>query len=490
MIALSREEVMDGDDDEVLSQQTTASDIQSVAAGQVVTLGHDMWKQLKRVSIPVFNGDRKTYANKKAAFMACIDSAPATAEYKLLQLRQYLSGDALKCIESLGHSAAAYQRAKECLERKFGRKRRQVAIYIEELNNFRPIRYGNARDLEKLADLLDVAVVNLKEAGKESELGEGSLYHSLQRKLPEQMVSRYHRWVFEKSKPESVETLRTWINQEADFQTIAHETVKGVTAENQYNSNVSRKPHTMFVGNSDPGRGCRVCGTNHPIWQCEDFKKMNIDDRWNHAKKSRLCFRCLVEGHLGTSCKVTRICGVNKSIRRRRLDNSEHQMQLHNHENSTSDLKNGEKKLRINALLDDASTKTYLNSDVAAELGLRGSMEKVTVNVINGQTETFITTPVEVQLESVNGQRYTRKTERASGKINTTWVDLYWLSIGKTDGTTNIQTNFVSKYFSKADQELSSSVQKFWEIENFGSTKEILSQEDRQALKTVEESLT
>ena len=33
-------------------------------------------------------------------------------------------------------------------------------------------------------------------------------------------------------------------------------------------------------------------------------------------------------------------------------------------------LKNGNKRLRVNALLDDASTKTYLNSDVAAEMGL------------------------------------------------------------------------------------------------------------------------
>ena len=33
-------------------------------------------------------------------------------------------------------------------------------------------------------------------------------------------------------------------------------------------------------------------------------------------------------------------------------------------------LKNGDRKLKINALLDDASTKTYVNADVAAELGL------------------------------------------------------------------------------------------------------------------------
>ena len=31
-------------------------------------------------------------------------------------------------------------------------------------------------------------------------------------------------------------------------------------------------------------------------------------------------------------------------------------------------LKNGTRKIKVNALLDDASTKTYINSDIAAEL--------------------------------------------------------------------------------------------------------------------------
>ena len=71
-------------------------------------LGQDLWRQLKRVQIPEFAGDKRTYQSWKAAFLACIDSAPATGEYKLLQLRQYLSGEALKTIENLGQSAFAY----------------------------------------------------------------------------------------------------------------------------------------------------------------------------------------------------------------------------------------------------------------------------------------------------------------------------------------------------------------------------------------------
>ena len=47
-------------------------------------------------------------------------------------------------------------------------------------------------------------------------------------------------------------------------------------------------------------------------------------------------------------------------------------------------VENGGRRLVLNALLDDASTKTYINGDVAAdELGLEGTMQKITVNVLN-----------------------------------------------------------------------------------------------------------
>ena len=79
----------------------------------------------------------------------------------MLQLRQCLS---LRAIEALGHSAAAYQAAKEWLERKFGGHCQQVALNLEEIDQFRPVRPGNYKDLEYYADLLGITTVNLKEA--------------------------------------------------------------------------------------------------------------------------------------------------------------------------------------------------------------------------------------------------------------------------------------------------------------------------------------
>ena len=201
---------------------------ESVGVKEQELIGMDLWKQMKRISIPIFDGNKSTYESWKAAFTACIDQAPATPEYKLLQLRQHLTGEALKCIENLGHSAGAYEASKNRLERKFGGLRRRLALYIEQLEGFRSIQYGNTKDLEQFADLLDVAIINLRESRQYHELGTGSLYVKLQRKLPEMMLANYHRWIFENNHLESVETLRDWLVQEAEFQTIVAETIKGI----------------------------------------------------------------------------------------------------------------------------------------------------------------------------------------------------------------------------------------------------------------------
>ena len=89
-------------------------------------------------------------------------------------------------------------------------------------------------------------------------------------------------------------------------------------------------------------------------------------------------------------------------------------------------LKNGNKKLRANALLDDASTKTYLNADVAAEMGLQGELKKVNVSVLNGQLKSFETTPVECTIESLDGKTSLKVTALTTGKVTGNMRAMDW----------------------------------------------------------------
>ena len=60
-----------------------------------------------------------------------------------------------------------------------------------------------------------------------------------------QPLTQYHRWIFENHKIESVEVLREWVIQEAEFQTKALETVHSLTGRVEA-KNVRGVSHTFF----------------------------------------------------------------------------------------------------------------------------------------------------------------------------------------------------------------------------------------------------
>ena len=269
------------------------------------TIGQDFWRQLKHVRIPVFNGEKKKLPNLEGILPRL--HRFCTAECKLLQLRQYVSGEALKVIDSLGHSVAAYQAAKDRLDRKYGGKRRQIALYLKELEEFPQIRHGHAKDIEEFADLLDIAMINLQEAGQHHELAVGSLYAKLQRKIQEAMLARYHHWVFEYKKEESVLSLRKWILQESEFKTIASEANRGLAGEATkppYRQTPRQGNQRTFFGEADSVPNskkmpCLDCRKDHGIWSCPKYNCREVADRWSFAKHNQLCFRCLAQGHQG-----------------------------------------------------------------------------------------------------------------------------------------------------------------------------------------------
>ncbi|XP_061190177.1 uncharacterized protein LOC133198039 [Saccostrea echinata] len=496
------------------------------------------------VSVAVISGDKRTYESWKAA----LDKAPATPEYKLLQLRQYLSGEALKAVEHLGHSAFSYEAAKDRLDRKFGGQRRQVMRHLEQLDLFRPIRAGNSNDVEKFADILDVAVVNLKKAGRTDELKNGSLYVKLQKNIPETMLSTYHRWVFEKQKTESVEILREWIIQESEFRTVANETVYGLHVDSNNNLDgkkcVSNRIHRRaFFGNTK----------NLP-------KSAN---RYQHVQSASVLNRnapefCPPKDTQRQNPSVNSV--VNNNVDTQRLVNQDRTLTCHGGEPQFIALRtisvivrNGSKTVRINALLDDASTRTYINSDVAAELGLHGKLQRVTVGVLNNKTESFETMPVEFQIESIDGKIKTKVEALTADKVTgdmcvVNWKEyqhkwnhlkglkfpvigkhplvdiligmdnselhyayreirvrpnepvarltpLGWTCVGKIYGGSEIcvQTHYNRTYFlhnQRSENETDKILCKFWEMEGFSEPKkQLFSPEEQIVYSKVKESL-
>ena len=89
----------------------------------------------------------------------------------------------------------------------------------------------NVIEIGKFDELLSQLVLCLKESNHSKELGHGVLYIQLQKKLPENLLCQYHKWIHEHSKYESVLALKEFVKLELNFRTIADETLNGLAKE-------------------------------------------------------------------------------------------------------------------------------------------------------------------------------------------------------------------------------------------------------------------
>ena len=72
----------------------------------------DANKQLKRIRIPKFSGDKKEYRSWWAAFPSCVDETNLSAQFKMLRLQSCLAGGAGETVKGPGYLDHAYKAAK------------------------------------------------------------------------------------------------------------------------------------------------------------------------------------------------------------------------------------------------------------------------------------------------------------------------------------------------------------------------------------------
>ena len=82
----------------------------------------------------------------------------------------------------------------------------------------------------------------------------------------------------------------------------------------------SLKDHQRSIGvnfsaigtnnSNETSQRCPLADGSHKIWSCQLFKNMSVPDRYNVAKKHKLCFGCLRTNCSIASCQIKE-CGIN-----------------------------------------------------------------------------------------------------------------------------------------------------------------------------------
>lgn len=281
--------------------------------------------KLPTISLPAFDGSYDHWLEFRDTYLSLIhNSKDIDNIQKFHYLRSALTGNALQIIKSLEFSSENYVTAWDLLENRYNNNRLLVHNHVKALFSAQSISKESAPQLRKLLDTILKNIRALKSLGeptdswdtliiyiivskldssteREWELHKSTLNNSTKR----EKISLVDLTKFLKDRADVLETINVTHSQnrpiESKKQSLSsnssfsktHSHVAG-TSQNHNNSNKAVK--------SKRSRSCTLCNSNHPIYACEMFLNLSINDKLKHIEQNKLCHNCLRAGHVATSC--------------------------------------------------------------------------------------------------------------------------------------------------------------------------------------------
>ena len=325
-------------------------------------------------------------------------------------LKTSLTCQAKAAISGMGFSSQSYYHAWDILCEKYGRSDVIVNGQFKKIHNHPPIRHDNSTSIVKFANVVTNGANTLTQLGYTSDRAAEAELSSTSRKLSPQLREQWLHYMQDRQLLRgNLIIFKEWLASKA----VIHENLLAQTNSsfdrNKFQSRDKPKTST-FASNAEesskPKRfECPLKGGQHPVWTCEKFKSMKVNERREQVQKFRLCFKCLRPGHISKDCK-SRICSVPSCGRR-------HNRLLHSDLPKTETTKNisdaitavatnitqGElpvvrikltnRDLRLNvlAMCDSGSSISFVDKSVVSKFQLQGRKASLSVAGIHGSQD-------------------------------------------------------------------------------------------------------
>lgn len=353
---------------------------------------------VRNTELPIFNGSHQDYLIFRSAYFE-------TSQYfstieNTARLRRSLRGSAKEAVQGLLISNADPDHIMRTLELRFGRPESIATAEIEKLKML-PRLTDAPKDIVTFATKVENVVSIMEALGCIRYLYNPELTRNLVDKMTPTLKRQWYEFSAQQGKNEADLTkFSRFIRREAEI-CGPYAPPERIGAHPE----LPHRQHRVHTVQAEQPR-CVVCGCedHHPT-SCKKFREADSDTRWDIAKKKRLCFRCLRTRKKSHSCSP-RKCGVNGCERF-------HHRLLH-HQLKAEERKEDPGEERVNsawtpkvsflkiapihisgpagevdtyALLDDGSTVTLIDADLADQIGAKGIEDPLHISTYDGTTD-------------------------------------------------------------------------------------------------------
>ena len=370
---------------------------------------------LPKLKLAEFSGDPLEWPEWSQLFQATVHAANIDDSVKMNHLKTMVTGKAKEAIAGLGYTAEMYNVAWNVLVRNFGKPQMVVNAQLKRIYSFPPMKPYDGAALIKFARIVSSCVNVLTQFNYVGDLNSEGVLGSATRKLTLDMKTKWLTYVKQMNLCQpGLAVFSEWLNDIADVQDelLLSSNPNADRAKSNYKektkgSTFATSATNTVNDNSKTQRECVLKDGQHPIWKCEKFKKMNVEERGQKAKELKLCFKCLSDAHQMRNC-CGRLCDVNgcgkphHRLLHRPYKNEEQKQSVENVEEVSNlssmrssgvlpvipvTIGSGNNTVKTFALCDSGASLSFVDESLMKTLNLTGKPVDLNVAGIHGASD-------------------------------------------------------------------------------------------------------
>ncbi|XP_050072670.1 uncharacterized protein LOC126560760 [Anopheles maculipalpis] len=270
--------------------------------------------------LPVFAGDPADWPIFIAHYEYTTDKFGFSNWENMLRLQKALKGPALEAVRSRLLLPEVVPQVIATLRSRYGRPTHLISALIEKVRRMAAPCMEKPYTIVAFGEAVQSMVDHMKAAGREAHLTNPLLLQEIVDKLP--MTEKYNwvRFVRHIDEPD----LRMFAEYMAELQSAAETLTnrelpswkaaerKKPSTKAYVHAHVDHQESTTSGNNSTQvGKSlrCFICDKRgHDVGKCFEFVAMSVKERWNKARAHSLCFGCLGK-HNWRTCRNRPVCG-------------------------------------------------------------------------------------------------------------------------------------------------------------------------------------
>ena len=300
--------------------------------GNVTTSGHQQLLealQVPKVEVMTFDGNPLKYWAFMRNFEGSVERFCIGDEARLMRLMQYTIGKAQQVVQCccVMEPSEGYKKAKQLLKERFGNDYLITETWIKRIGSFEVISPRDKAKLQELADELRVCAETLRAMNKLEEINNQTNMLKIVEKLPLYLQNSWRKEArdarVQRNEIPGILHLTAFIERAAE---IANDPVYGMAPYSQ-NENTKKDDRKQWKRYEDTQKvrpvsvmtnvsareqvSCPLCSAEHTLFNCEEFKKLSVRERFNFTRSKKLCDNCLRHGHKAAQCLKPARCTVS-----------------------------------------------------------------------------------------------------------------------------------------------------------------------------------